>query len=376
MSTLSTVITELLFERDSVIVPGLGMFVRQSEGAKVNVITNRFERPSSFISFDTQQRGEDGILVKALAASEGCSIEEAQQTLNHFVADCFADLKEGKEVTFPGLGTLVMDENATLSFEADLKANFNGDAFGLDDFNPVPVYDGKNSDDWKAQVAQRNKDMRTPMTVDRKALDSDEDDEKLYHRRHRRRVILSVLGFLLVIPVVMILLFFLEVIDLNLPFKPKPKPIPTIPVQYDTSLLSQMTNYYPAPVAAIDTCLASDSISVTDSVQSIDTTIVNPVVEPVVEPVSEPAVEPKKEPVVKAPERPLVSIIGGCFSQQENAEKLVASLQEEGYSSASVMKRGGMYYVCYGRYETLEEAKVALVEVKANSNSKAWILNK
>ena len=98
MSSISTVISELLFERDSVTVPGLGMFIRHDDGAKVNVITNQFERPSASVEFDPQQRGEDGVLVKALAAFMGCSEDEAQQELTQFVADCFADLKVGSEL--------------------------------------------------------------------------------------------------------------------------------------------------------------------------------------------------------------------------------------------------------------------------------------
>ena len=54
MNPISTVISALLFERDTVVVPGLGMFIKHYDGAKVNVITNHFERPSTTLHFDPQ----------------------------------------------------------------------------------------------------------------------------------------------------------------------------------------------------------------------------------------------------------------------------------------------------------------------------------
>ena len=394
MSTISTVISELLFERDSVTVPGLGMFIRHDDGAKVNVITNHFERPSSTVEFDPQQRGEDGVLVKALAIYEGCSEEETQQELTQFVADCFADLKVGKTVSLPGLGTLSMDDDAGLGFVQDKGVNLNGDAFGLGDFTPSPVYVGKGSEDWKTQVAQRNKDLQTPLTVDRKALDDDEGDESAYHRQRRRSIIWTVISLLLAIPAVLILLVFLDVIQIDLPFKSKPSQPPQpqqVHVAIDTSLLKYMVHYEPIPVANEDTLVqVADSIISADTVSFIaDTITTENSVDPSTQTSSVSTTETSntsstqtssvssaQTPVVTSPTEPSINIIGGCFSQQENAEKLVASIHDLGYENAYVMKRGNMYYVSYGSYATLEEAKAGLSQIRSTTDNKAWILNK
>lgn len=361
MSSISTVISELLFERDSVTVPGLGMFIRHDDGAKVNVITNQFERPSASVEFDPQQRGEDGVLVKALAAFMGCSEDEAQQELTQFVADCFADLKVGKAVSLPGLGTLSMDDDAGLVFVQDKDVNLNGDAFGLGDFSPTPVFDGKSSEDWKTQV------------VDRRALDNDEGDESIYHKRRRRSILWTILSLLLLIPAVLLLFVFFEVIDL--PFKSQPPKPPQVHVAVDTSLLKYMAHYDTVLVAAEDTVMDTITMENVDtlSAQSIDTlSTLGPDTSSSQIPDSVSA----QPPVVTSPKEPSINIIGGCFSQQENADKLAASLLDLGYENAYVMKRGNMYYVSYGRYSTLEEAKAGLALIRSTTDNKAWILNK
>ena len=90
----------------------------------------------------------------------------------------------------------------------------------------------------------------------------------------------------------------------------------------------------------------------------------------VVEPVEEPFIEPVE--VVE----PKAYIVGGCFSIEQNALNMVEETKEKGCSSAFVMKRGSMYYVCYGGYATTAEAKAELPGVLKQYNSKAWILTK
>lgn len=362
MIDLSTVLYELLFDRDNVIVPGLGMFVRKYDGAKVNVITNHFERPSSTVSFDPHQREENDLLADAIVAHEGCSQEEARQMVARFVSDCYEAFKQGREMTLQGIGTLSMDGDGALEFEQEQGSNFNGEAFGLGDFNPTPVHDSTPTNDWKTMVVKQNKDKNTPMTVDRKAME-EEEGEAAYRRRRRRVRVASFLSLLLIIPAVLLLLHFMEVISLDFLFPSKPitnvAPVP-VKVRHDTALSAYLVRYEPIPVE-----------SATDTVQSSETLVEEPPAPEVSEIIEEKLPQPAE---TTAPLR--YSIIGGCFSQRENADNLAASLLEQGYANASVMPRGQQYYVCYARFATLEEAKAELELVRAKSNNKAWILDK
>ena len=60
----------------------------------------------------------------------------------------------------------------------------------------------------------------------------------------------------------------------------------------------------------------------------------------------------------------------------ENAENQLSDLKKEGYTEAFILTRGQRFFVCYGKYATIEEAQTVLEQVKVKSNDKAWILTK
>ena len=227
MIKLTTVLSELLFDHDTVIVPGLGMFMRHDDSAKVNVITNHFESPSSTLGFDPRQREENELLAKTLELREGCTAEEARQTVSRFVSDCFDAFKEGRQVTLPGIGVLFMDDHETVCFEQEQGMNYNSDAFGLGDFDPKPVHVS-----------------RATVTVDEKKGSKDNSyGESDYDRRSRRAIVFSLLTLLLAIPVVALLLHFMEIIHLDRLFSHKPVTPVTVYVPRDTSLNRYWVRY-------------------------------------------------------------------------------------------------------------------------------------
>ncbi|MBR3711004.1 MAG: SPOR domain-containing protein [Bacteroidales bacterium] len=376
MNRIYDAIAALLYDHDAVIVPGLGAFLRHDEGAKVNVITNQFERPSSTISFDSQQREENDLLVHYLVAHDNISEEDARQQLAMFVSDCYTKLKSGEVVTFPEVGAIAFNGNQELVFEAVETSNFNADAFGLSDLNPQPLFGGSRQDDWKTRVAAQIKDQNTPMTVDEKSVHQDMGDEDNYRKGRWKRVLSAAFWAVLCVLAVVCILYFLEVIHLDIPIKPKPVPQVVVDApEPDSAILAEMVSYYHEPVTApIDAC---DTIGVIDTIEVIDTIQVT---ETVQETVPDVVVNPVDETVAKAilPYAELLpySVIAGCFSQQANAENYLTPIQEQGYPGAFLMQRGSMYYVCFGQYATIEEAKTALADIKANANNKAWILTK
>lgn len=329
MNRIANAIAALLYDHDAVIIPGLGAFLRREEGAKVNVITNQFERPGASLGFDATRREDNDLVLRYLMAHEGLNEDEARQLLAQFVSDCFARLKEGETVALPEIGTLRFDGELGLILEPVANCDYNGDAFGLTDLNPQPVYGTKPQEDWREQVKRQIKDKNTPMTV---AIDHDKE--------HKGRGWLWVLLLLLLAAAAVWYLWFRPVNTTPKPWSPTP-PTP--------------------PPTAVD---IPDTIKpVTDSLQMEKDTLK----------LAPDTLKPKVEPV--EPEFvPAAYIIGGCFSVEANAMNMVASVQEQGCKDAFVMQRGTMYYVCYGQYATMEETKVALPDIWANYNKKAWIL--
>ena len=128
MISIAEAISDLLFVRDTVVVPGLGAFVRKPCSAQVDLETNRFSMPSSEISFDAGLREDNDVIIKYLVDEIGISENEAKRMIFHFVSDCFNSMKSGQKVQLKDIG-----------FEQDPAANYNTDAFGLSDFALEPV---------------------------------------------------------------------------------------------------------------------------------------------------------------------------------------------------------------------------------------------
>ena len=178
MITIVEAISELLFVRDTVVVPGLGAFVKKPVSAKVNPVANYFAMPSSEIGFDANLREDNDLVVNYIAEKNDIPDDEARRLLAMFVSDCFSTLKQGKKVPLKQIGTLYYDWADDLVFEQDKTLNYNADSFGLSDFTPEPVLRSKTKDEIKAEIEQQQKDKNTPVTVDEKAVHEHDEDDK------------------------------------------------------------------------------------------------------------------------------------------------------------------------------------------------------
>mgnify|MGYP002623951499 FL=1 len=333
MITIAQAISDLLFVRDTVVVPGLGAFVKKPVSAKVKPVANYFSSPSSEISFDANLREDNDLVINYLSDKNEIPKDEAQRLLAMFVSDCFNSLKTGKKVPLNDVGTLYYDWAGDLVFEQATTLNYNADAFGLCDFTPEPVLRSKTKDEIKAEIEQQQKDKNTPVTVDEKAVHDDDDD-----RQPRSLGWLWVVLGLLLLAGVGYGLHYFKVVDYGKWFG-----------------TGQSAEVEPWTV-------------VTPEAKTWKTEIVAP---QELEPQQEP--EQPQVPSVEVAEAN-ICIIAGCFAQEENAERLANTLKDKGYAQAFYEQRGSKWFVSFGRYATDEEATAALREIRANTEYKAWIL--
>lgn len=382
MISIAEAISDLLFVRDTVVVPGLGAFVKKPISAKVNPVANYFAMPSSEIVFDANLREDNELVVNYMSEKNDIPKEEAQKLLSMFVSDCFNSLKQGKKVVLNNIGTLSYDWASDLVFEQDKSVNYNADSFGLCDFTPEPVLRSKTKDEIKTEIEQQQKDKNTPMSVDEKAVHKqDEEDEDDSGRGLGWLWIL--LGLLLVAGVVYGLYYFKVI---KLPWQQEQRPVVTEPRTY-TLPFYQKTWEWKEPVVQDTVQVTGDTVKqpvekpTTQPIeqpkaqpveQTAEKPIEQPKAQPVEQPKAQPAEQPKVQPAASSAEGNIL-IIGGCFGVEENAIKLTNTLKEKGYANALYEKHYNMWYVSFGRYKTDEEAAAALREIRANTEYKAWI---
>ena len=387
MITIVEAISELLFVRDTVVVPGLGAFVKKPVSAKVNPVANYFAMPSSEIGFDANLREDNDLVVNYIAEKNDIPDDEARRLLAMFVSDCFSTLKQGKKVPLKQIGTLYYDWADDLVFEQDKTLNYNADSFGLSDFTPEPVLRSKTKDEIKAEIEQQQKDKNTPVTVDEKAVhehDEDDKDEPFDDDKRGFGWLWIVLGVLLVAGIVYGLDYF-KVIDVRswlgkpskrvIDIEPGKYQLPTYTVDWDAMLEEYERTWKPTETVeetiAEDTPAEMPTETVSETPSEAPTE--SPTVSPVETPAETPVATPTEAPVSVVPDAN-IRIIAGCFDQEENAVRLVNSLKSKGYQTAFYELRNKRWFVSFGRYATDEEATAALREIRANTEYKAWIL--
>ncbi len=139
MKVLAKQISNLLFEHDCVIVPGLGGFIANYKPASIHPHHHTFHPPSKQITFNAALNGNDGILANALALSMCLEFNEAARIIEHEVHNLRILLLKGRKIELEDIGYLVANKENNIEFYPSGKINYLGEAYGLTrfDFNPV-----------------------------------------------------------------------------------------------------------------------------------------------------------------------------------------------------------------------------------------------
>jgi cell division protein FtsN len=70
-------------------------------------------------------------------------------------------------------------------------------------------------------------------------------------------------------------------------------------------------------------------------------------------------------------------VIGGCFADYDNADRLIRRLKRKGFDAQLVGKnKRNLHRVAYSGYSTRREAKRALLKIKKEQMSSAWLFVK
>ena len=342
MISIAEAISDLLFARDTVVVPGLGAFVKKPLPAMVKPVSNYFSKPSSEITFDANLREDNDLVVNYISEKNDLPKEESRRLLAMFVSDCFNSLKKGKKVVLNDIGTLYYDWAEDLVLEPAKTLNYNADAFGLCDFTVGSVHRTKTKDEIKVEIEKQQKDKNTPVTVDEKAVHKHDREEDFDDERSSHRGWLWLLLGLLLLGLIGFGMYYFRIIDFGfLKQHSRPKAMPSV---------KPGTYMLPSYTVDWDEVLREAQAKSQQDKENTEET-----------------------PTVSNPEAN-IRIIAGCFGQEENAARLTNTLKGKGFANAFYELRGSKWYVSFGRYATDEEATAALREIRANTEYKAWIL--
>lgn len=127
-----TLIAELLYKHDCVIVPNFGGFVARQYSASFSKGNNLLYPSSKHVLFNKNLIHNDGLLLSALMELGGVDYVEAEKSINDFKDYLQSLLAIRKRFELPNIGLLFIDGEGLLRFEAKADVNFLLDSFGLE----------------------------------------------------------------------------------------------------------------------------------------------------------------------------------------------------------------------------------------------------
>ncbi|NUQ24102.1 MAG: SPOR domain-containing protein [Saprospiraceae bacterium] len=131
-------IAPLLYEHDSLAVPGLGTFVSTYKNAAVDHVQRKVQPPALQLQFQSHLQLDDGILVNYIREKYKVSLQDAQQAVAAYVKVALEIIDKREMVTIPKVGRLYRDYEDQLRFLEDA-TNFNTASYGLPvvQFSPI-----------------------------------------------------------------------------------------------------------------------------------------------------------------------------------------------------------------------------------------------
>lgn len=131
-----SLISELLYKHDCVIVPDFGGFVARNYSSAFSKGNNILYPASKHILFNKNLIHNDGLLISALMEEQSLDYVQAERLVADFKDYLKTILSAKRRFDLPNIGLFFIDTEGTLRFEAKADVNFLLDSFG---FEPIVV---------------------------------------------------------------------------------------------------------------------------------------------------------------------------------------------------------------------------------------------
>ena len=386
----------LLFNYDCVVIPDLGGFITSYAPADVHPVRHTFLPPSKAIAFNERLKTDDGLLVSTIAKFENFTTEEAYELVRGFVFDVRAQLKENNKCVIKEVGTLFINQEYALQFEADSKMNFENESFGLPELFYKPV-------------------LRETVTSRLNSTNPKDRPARTQTEHHTRRTNSNAWVYFVSIPVVALVAFsvyFVAFTDgsqqslssLN-PFQAKTQPVATTEPAEDTTVSEENTaensvaTESSEPVAESNPAPAvissSSEVVIPKAPDHHTVNAHNTVAHNETPAKKQTAITPAAKPVIPAAvasahEQPMLEaegvakasadskkyyVIVGSFSQVENANQMRDRLLTSDARAKIIEPSGrkGLYKVSVADFTNLSEAQAKISELQPKYKESLWV---
>ncbi len=374
LSAIEKHIVELLYQHDCVIIPELGGLVANYTRAFVDDKGNALCPPRKEFIWNKFLLHNDGLLANEIVKKESIPYEEALARLENFVGEIKSDLHEHKRFEFDQIGFLYQGEKGQVHFEYCGK-NFLMNSFGLPvvRMEKLAVLTEEVVEEQvvekAAKVVQLEPKVEEKEAIETKVIPiaSPETIEKVIVKGSKWWIAAALIpiGFYSAwIPMKTDMFNSggnFHYSDLN-------------PFTYD----KEKGNYRMVADLSLDIdTLGPVSFEPLEAYSKKTSEVLNeenPVLSP--ESTFVDSEMPELENETVNIELGNYFVIGGCFSEEGNANEFVSQLKAKGYEAVLVDVNKGLHRVAFGQYSSKEAAKSAQQEITSSGEYSAWVLKK
>ncbi|MGY6561090.1 MAG: HU domain-containing protein [Luteibaculaceae bacterium] len=361
-------IHDLLKKHNCVVIPSFGGFISNYKPAYYNAVKEMYFPPSRAISFNKNLSTNDGLLTQNVAEKLNLSFEEALNLILDTVAFYNLTLEEKRRLELNRIGVFYLDANQKLQFLPDSKENFQTDSFGL---NPLyaSVFQTLVEQVKENTVKEINFQSASPeQETNNKELlvESNEPKVVAFQSNWKQNATRIAAGLALAIGIGGTTLFFGSTVKENISDLNLSSLIPK--VLWENSEITADA-YQVSTLLEPNTIDESEIKALEKYRDSLTTSFLTT------------SIEAEKEVVSSSTNKVTHAgyyLVAGCFAELNNAQKLVHSLQQNGYQHAHIFDfEKGLHRVTFGTpVENFMEAKDALKKIQNSTQSNAWLVRK
>ena len=325
-------ISELLYQHNCVIIPGFGGFIGNYSSAQINPVFHTFYPPRKSLLFNIHLKQNDGLLASHISQAEHVTYEDALENIKLMQENWTRDLENGQELVIDKVGKIIKETNGTFQFEQNPFVNYLPDAFGLATL---------------VSPAIRRKGIQ------------DKLDTYIHTSTGKSRKLTQSLKWAAVMALPIGLAVFLSLTNID--------QIRNFQENYGSFLFPNSKPALKNKSGNVKIILPTKSERNSQSNNPVNSTTI-----PVVQPINTEIVDKVGIDVQKP-----YAVIVGAFRFHENADILIAKLNQDGLHAAIYdITKTGLFRVCVGTFDDKDQALRQLGELRSQKTCSAWLLSK